>query len=278
MSDRERLTSPFTADPNLQPLLQPGDRVRVISPSGGLRQVEPFQQGIEIWQAQGYRVELSSGFDDQWGYLAGTDAARCHQLLEALADETCSAILCSRGGYGGARLLETLSSSSLAKFQAINLNNNPHRSKFLIGFSDVTALLWGLRQQVSGIHGPVLTTLAQEPDWSIQRLFQGLSTGTWAALKGSGWGGGQGQGWLLPGNLTVATHLLGTPYQPDFTGAILAFEDVNEEPYRVDRMLTQWRMLGVFTRFVGSPWDGLANGKKPQVPTVSPWQRSGAIA
>jgi muramoyltetrapeptide carboxypeptidase len=70
-------------------------------------------------------------------------------------------------------------------------------------------------------------------------------------LHGDGWGGGVATGRLWPANLTVATHLLGTVHQPDLTGAILAFEDVTEAPYRIDRMLTHWRMAGQLTGVKG---------------------------
>ena len=70
-------------------------------------------------------------------------------------------------------------------------------------------------------------------------------------LQGKGWGQGKTQGVLLPGNLTVATHLLHTAIQPDLTGVILALEDVAEAPYRVDRMLTQWRMSGALAGIRG---------------------------
>jgi muramoyltetrapeptide carboxypeptidase len=108
-------------------------------------------------------------------------------------------------------------------------------------------LLWSLATiGIAGIHAPVLTTLAAEPDWSLQRLFDCLEGRPLAALSGRGWGAGKAEGWLLPANLTVATHLLGTPLQPSLEGAILALEDVTEAPYRIDRLLTQWRMAGAF--------------------------------
>ncbi len=232
--------------------LKPGDRVRVITPSGALRESDRFEKGVEIWRSRGYQVELSPGYDRRWGYLAGSDQHRRQQLAAALNDPDCRGILCSRGGYGATRLLEGC---------LPHLQLSP---KFLIGFSDITALLWGLNQSypcILGVHGPVLTTLAQEPDWSIQRLFDWVEGRPISALKGTGWGGGTVQGRLFPGNLTVATCLLGTIYQPHFTDVILAFEDVNEEPYRVDRMLTQWRMMGAFQGVRGialgrfSQWD-----------------------
>jgi muramoyltetrapeptide carboxypeptidase len=124
--------------------------------------------------------------------------------------------------------------------------------KWLIGFSDVTGLLWSLFMKgISSIHGPLLTTIAPEDDWSKQRLFNLLRGKPLESLQGRGWGGGKVQGILLPGNLTVATHLLATPICPNFDHVILALEDVQEAPYKIDRMLTQWRMLGVFNKVKG---------------------------
>lgn len=219
--------------------LQPGDLLRVIAPSGALRELEALHKGIEIWRSRGYRVELCPGYDDRWGYLAGTDAGRRSQLAEALADPECRGILCARGGYGGARLLEDWQWGEV----------DP---KWLIGFSDITSLLWGLcGQGISGVHAPLLTTLYAEPDWSVQRLFDWAEGRSIAPLQGVGWGGGKASGILLPANLTVATHLLFTAVQPPLEGVILAFEDVTEAPYRIDRMLTQWRMCGALKGVVG---------------------------
>lgn len=219
--------------------LKPGDLLRVIAPSGLLREFTAFEKGVEIWRSRGYRVELTPGFDDRWGYLAGQDGDRRQQLLTALQDPECRGILCARGGYGGTRLLEDWQWPACPP-------------KWLIGFSDITSLLLGLSQQgVSGVHGPLLTTIAAEPDWSLQRLFDWVEGRSLTPLQGKGWGGGRGTGVLLPVNLTVATHLLGTPYQPNFANVILAIEDVSEAPYRIDRLLTQWRMMGVFRQIQG---------------------------
>ncbi|WNZ23393.1 LD-carboxypeptidase [Leptolyngbya sp. NK1-12] len=219
--------------------LKPGDWLNVIAPSGALRERAAFEKGIQIWEARGYQLKLAPGYDARWGYLAGTDADRRHQLRQALQDPDCRGLLCLRGGYGGARLLE-------------NWQWNLSEPKWLIGFSDITSLLWSLALEgVAGVHAPLLTTLYAEPDWSVQRLFDWVEGRDIAPLQGKGWGGGQARGILLPANLTVATHLLGTPVQPDLTGAILAFEDVSEAPYRIDRMLTQWRMMGAFNGVKG---------------------------
>ncbi len=222
------------------PPLQPGDKLCVVSPSGALRETAAFHAGIDLWRSQGYRVEPVPGYDARWGYLAGTDAQRRQQLWQALDDPDCRGILCARGGYGGARLLEAWQWPSQLT------------PKWLIGFSDITALLWSLaQQQISGVHGPLLTTLGSEPAWSVDRLFDWVRGGRLPSIHGQGWGNGTAQGLLLPANLTVATHLLGTTVQLDLSGVILAMEDVSEAPYRIDRMLTQWRMMGLLSQVKG---------------------------
>jgi muramoyltetrapeptide carboxypeptidase len=210
---------------------------------------------VEVWQTRGYRVELAPDINNQWGYLAGKDENRRHQLATAWADPECRAILCARGGFGSTRILENWTWDIKVKTQEFfSPNPTPQtpQPKWLIGFSDITALLWSLYQEgILGVHGPVLTTLASEPDWSIQRLFDLLEGRPLDPLEGCGWGGGVVTGILLPGNLTVATHLLATPLQPDMDGVILALEDVTEPPYRIDRMLTQWRMSGALSKLRG---------------------------
>ncbi|MBV5262218.1 LD-carboxypeptidase, partial [Synechococcus moorigangaii CMS01] len=93
-------------------------------------------------------------------------------------------------------------------------------------------------------------------------------------LQGKGWGKGQAAGILLPANLTVATHILKTPLQPDFENVILALEDVTEAPYRIDRLLTQWRLMGAFEKVKGialgrfSRCDELGSADSFPVPAV----------
>ncbi len=223
--------------------LTPGDRLWVILPSGTLRETEMFEQGIEMWRSRGYDVCLYEDYQARWGYLAGNDQQRRRGLELGLKNSEIKGILCGRGGYGGSRLLEQWQWPNLAP------NLEP---KWLIGFSDVTSLLWGYAHQgISALHGPVLTTLSQEPDWSLQRLWDWVEGRAIAPLTGHGWGNGVAEGLLLPCNLTVATHLLGTPVAPDLTGVILALEDVAEAPYRIDRMLTQWRMGGYLKSVAG---------------------------
>lgn len=223
------------------PPLQPGDLLRVIAPSGRLQERLALDRGIEIWQARGYRVEVTTAIFNEWGYLAGTDLHRRSELAAAWADPDCRAILCMRGGYGGMRLLEDWQWQTIAQ------------PKWLIGFSDITALLWSLDRHgmIGGVHGPLLTSLADEPDWSRDRLFDLVAGKSLPPISGASWVGGTARGKLLPCNLTVATHLLGTPLEPELAGAILAIEDVTEAPYRIDRLLTHWRLTGKLSKVAG---------------------------
>lgn len=248
----------------IPPPLKPGDLLRVIAPSGALREFEAFQRGVEIWQERGYQIEITPGIDDKWGYLAGTDENRRHQLATAWKDPECRGILCARGGFGSTRILENWT------WQCRDVTSNV-KTKWLIGFSDITSLLWSLYiEGISGVHGAVLTTLGNEPDWSIQRLFDWVEGRALPNLLGCGWGGGVATGILLPGNLTVATHLLGTPIQPDMDGVILALEDVTEAPYRIDRLLTQWRMSGALSKVRGIALGSFSRCQPPpNVPSFS---------
>ncbi len=238
----------------LPPYLQPGDLVIAIAPSGALKEFSALETGLAIWRSRGYRVELGSNWNASYGYLAGKDDRRRQALLAAWHNPECKGIIAVRGGYGGARLLEnwTWQPKTGTIPSGCSVSTASSKPKWLIGFSDVTSLLWSLaRENIASLHAPVLTTLGSEPQWSIERMFDYLEGGAIAPIQGEGWNDGQARGILLPANLTVATHLLGTPIQPPLEGIILALEDVTEYPYRLDRLLTQWRMMGAFNQIKG---------------------------
>ncbi|MCP9785336.1 LD-carboxypeptidase [Cyanobium sp. N5-Cardenillas] len=223
------------------PALRPGDRVRLVAASSALADLERLQAGLAVLASWGLELD-----DDpnrlpprRWGYLAGRDAERAGDLLADTGARPPAALLaCVRGGWGSARLLE----------QPLEAAGG-----WLLGFSDVTSLLWHRLAMGRGgaVHGPLLTTLAAEPAWSRERLRALLFGEPLADLEGESWVGGQAEGPLLAANLTVATHLLGTPHLPDLDGAILILEDVGEAPYRLERMLTHWRLCGALQRLGG---------------------------
>ena len=220
----------------LPPPLQRGDRVRLVAASSALQpeSLPRLQAGIAVLQDWGLRVEPCDGPERQWGYLAGDDGQRSADLAGPA-----QLWACLRGGWGAARLLED---------PALELP-----SGWFLGFSDVTSLLWArqARGLAGGVHGPLLTTLAAEPPWSQQRLRRLLFGEPLEPLHGQCWQPGVAEGPLLVANLTVATHLLGTPHCPPLAGAILVLEDVGEAPYRLDRLLTHWRLCGALQQLAG---------------------------
>ena len=239
---------PPAPDPTAQPLplpppLRPGDRVRLVAASSALADGERLEAGVALLRQWGLAVEERPALvGRRWGYLAGRDHERAADLSPdpESAPNAPPATLqaCVRGGWGSARLLE----HPLAQPEG-----------WLLGFSDVTSLLWDRvnRGQGGGVHGPLLTTLAAEPAWSIERLRALLFGEPVDDLEAVGWRGGVAEGPLLVANLTVATHLLGTPHLPALRGAILVFEDVGEAPYRIERMLTHWRLCGALQQLAG---------------------------
>ncbi|MEM9155039.1 MAG: LD-carboxypeptidase [Cyanobacteria bacterium P01_F01_bin.33] len=224
------------------PRLQVGDRVRVVLTSGPCNEAE-LRPGIEIWRSWGLEVDIDlPKHPAPLSYLAGNDGDRLHKLQSALDDPACKAILCGRGGYGVTRLLSEL---DWTDFRA--------QPKWIVGFSDITALLWAAaRQGIASLHGPLVATLAAE-SLDVQRdMWSWLTSGTGYEWTGSAWQSGSVTGTLLPANLAVATALIGTSDWPlPLPRVILAWEDINEDAYRIDRLLTQWRHIGAFASVVG---------------------------
>ena len=217
------------------PPLKRGDAVAIAAPSSALRDDDSLKRGISVFESWGLEVTPQDLSARNWGYLAGSDAQRRADLDP---HPTPPLLACARGGWGAARLLE---------------HPWPWRPGWLLGFSDITALLCSrLAQGVGGgVHGPLVTTLADEPDWSQQRLQELLFDQVAPDLQGTTWVGGKAQGPLVTVNLTMASHLLGSTHLPDLKGRILVIEDVGEAPYRLDRMLTHWRLTGTLQGLAG---------------------------
>ena len=219
--------------------LRRGDRVRLVAASSALQSSEALLAGLELLRSWGLEIDgdPEALLERRWGYLAGHDRERLADLSPP-ASEPPALLACVRGGWGAARLLE---------------RRPPAEANWLLGFSDVTSLLFDRVAQGrgGGVHGPLLTTLAAEPEWSQERLRALLFGEPLPPLQGESWCGGVAEGPLLVANLTVATHLLGTPHLPPLAGAILVLEDVGEAPYRIERMLTHWRLCGALQQLAG---------------------------
>ena len=227
---------PQSAHPwSLPSPLQVGDSVTIAAPSSAVCDEASLHAGIAVLESWGLNVNTPTCLGRHWGYLAGRDSERSSDLS---ADAGSPLLACARGGWGAARLLE---------------HGVPWKEGWFLGFSDVTALLCSRMASGfgGGIHGPLVTTLAGEPAWSQKRLHDLLFGHPVASLQGTSWAEGTGSGPLITVNLTVASHLLGSRHLPDLSGAILVIEDVGEAPYRLDRMLTHWRLIGALQNLAG---------------------------
>jgi muramoyltetrapeptide carboxypeptidase len=231
------------------PALRPGDLVAVVSPAGPA-QPERVATGVALLRSWGLRPVPAPHVFDRHAFLAGTDPDRADDLNRALADPQVRGVVVTRGGYGAQRLVDRINLAAV------------HRDpKPVVGFSDITALhlaLWrGAR--LACLYGPGAAWLPDRTGHgSAQSLHDALMTTEPVEVKQDSGAqtatvtrGGPASGTLLGGNLCLLTSTLGTPDFPDLTGAILLLEEVDEPPYKVDRMLTQLRRSGVLRRLAG---------------------------
>ncbi len=228
--------------------LTPGARVAIVSPAGPVRDRDALDAGLERLRSWGLEPELMPHCLEATGYLAGDDAARAADLEAALEDESIRGIFCSRGGYGTMRLLEILNLDAL--------RSDP---KPIIGYSDITALHAAAlaKTGVGTFHGPMVASRLGEFDDAtaeLQRalLFDANSPAPLPALEGASVvRPGVAEGELVGGNLALVGALLGTPAQIDTRNRLLFLEDIDEPPYRLDRLLTQLRLAGCFDEVAG---------------------------
>jgi muramoyltetrapeptide carboxypeptidase len=231
------------------PRLSPGGTIAVTAPASPVRDPERLRRGLQYVESHGYHLRLGESLNTADGYLAGPDRARADELNRFFADPEVEAIFCVRGGYGTMRLLELLDWDTIRR--------NP---KIVVGFSDITALQWALIQYAGlpSISGPMVSVDFAEPEPQQFSLFWSLLSEP--DVKGILWNGkpgdqltsGSAEGILLPGTLSLAAALCGTPYQPmSDEPYILLLEDIGEEPYRIDRMLCQLLLSGVLRNAAG---------------------------
>jgi muramoyltetrapeptide carboxypeptidase len=223
--------------------LRPGDGIALVAPSSPFP-VEKFHAACGILEGRGYRVVPGKHIFQKRGYLAGAEAERAEDLIHALNNPEVSAVFCIRGGFGSSRLLPWFPFSVL-----------PESPKILLGYSDTTCLhlaFWTKRRWAT-FHGPNVIDLVDFPE-SVDNVMSALS-GThefsWAVEDRCILRHGTASGTLLGGNLTCLCHLLGSPYFPDLRDALLLLEDRGEALYRLDRLLTQLKLAGVFDHLRG---------------------------
>lgn len=249
-----------------RPLVR-GDQIRVVSPASPVSQ-EKLDRGIRILEGAGYRVTLGAHALAAKGYLAGSDEGRASDLNEAFADPEVAAIVCSRGGYGCARL-----------FPYLHLPQWAQSGKLFCGFSDLTTLHLALNRLglVTG-HTPMLLTLSvdREP-WVVESFLALLAGGDPLRVDSQSASpvvGGIAEGELTGGCLCLLCDSIGTEHALDAEGKILLIEDVDEAPHRVDAMLTHLLNAGIVQRAAGIVVGEMTRTDERSDPSIGavPWR------
>lgn len=241
------------ADPIRPARLQPGDTVGIVLPASPPPQAGNVDLYADAVERLGFKPLLAPHLRKRHGFLAGTDRERAGDLMKFFLNRRVKAILCARGGYGCNRLLPLLDYSAIRK--------NP---KIVVGYSDITALHCALLHQANLVcfHGPMVNSDFIKPNLPDFTLQGWVRTLTQAAAPGSILQGypdktievlrrGTASGPLVGGNLSMLCTTIGTPFQPVFRNRILFIEDINEAPYRIDRMLTQLLNAGLLQQVAG---------------------------
>ena len=253
------------------PRLRPGDTIGLIAPAGFVADRWGIDEISETVRAMGLVPKLAPNLLERSGYLAGSDEHRAAALNAMFADREVRAIFAVRGGWGCERILPLLDYAAIAR--------NP---KLLVGSSDITALHLALaaRTAMPSIHGPNIVSSWNAAAWDAFRklVFDGdmpsyQPAATFAPPQtGSAdrrnlavhtFHPGTARGPLLGGNLSVLSAMVGTPYLPDFTGAILFLEETNEAEYRIDRMLSQLALSGILGKAAGVVFGQCTNCTNP---------------
>lgn len=224
--------------------LELSDQIRIVSPSGSINP-EFIDGATKVFSNWGLHVTEGEFARSEFGRFAGSKNQRIADLQQALDDPNVSAILCSRGGYGLAQIIDKLDFANFSKFP-----------KWLIGFSDITILHNAIANfGISSIHGIMakhLTELSADAD-PVSKLkkilFGELPTYSISAHKFNK--SGAGNGILIGGNLSVLMGLRGSRFDADYKDAILFIEDIAEKPYHIDRMMQNLRFSGILAQLSG---------------------------
>jgi muramoyltetrapeptide carboxypeptidase len=236
--------------------LAEGDTVGLVAPASATFEADNIAFAKEQLEAIGLKVVLGAHVYDRWGYFAGRDRDRAEDINRMFADDAVAGVVCYTGGWGSPRVLPYLDYALIAR-----------KPKVFIGFSDITSLLIAIyqRARVVTFHGPVGGSTFDP--YSLENMKRAIMSAETPGLLAQPekrptelvnrqnriikLAPGKGSGRLVGGNLTMISATMGTPFEIDTAGAILFLEDVDEEIYRVDRMLTQLALAGKFDRLAG---------------------------
>jgi len=223
--------------------LQPGDRIGIVAPSGPIP-AERLDAGLDILRGWGLDPVVAPHVLDRHplGYLAGDDRDRARDLQDMWCDPSVAAVMCARGGYGAQRMVD------LVDWEAMHAAG----PKAFIGYSDITALheAFATRLHLSTLHGPMTAAETFLKDGPTQEhlkrtLFTPQDTRVLTSATAGTLVAGRAAGVTLGGCVSLLAADLGTPYgRASAAGGILVLEDVGEENYRLDRIITQLLRAG----------------------------------
>jgi muramoyltetrapeptide carboxypeptidase len=234
-----------TAGLKRPPALHPGDRLAVVAPASPCAEDAVRRGALEL-ETLGFEVTIDERvFAQAGGYLAGEAAQRAAHLQEAFADPAVAGIVCVRGGYGSAQILPLLDAEAVAA-----------SPKVFVGYSDITAVHTWLQQQagIVSFHGPMLEgrfadRARYDRDSFVRAVCGTEPMGAIVPPSLEIWREGEASGVLVGGTITQLASSLGTPWAFDPPpGCVLFFDEVNERPYRLDRLLTQLVQAGIIGR------------------------------
>lgn len=252
--------------------LKAGDTVGIIAPATAVTDPDDIQKAIQVLDYFGLKYEIGKSLLRNEGYKTRSIEDRLDDLHDFFDDGDINAVFCIRGGYGSAQLLD--------KIDYDIIKNNP---KIFLGYSDITAIHLAISQKTGLVtfHGPVLLSsfTSLTLDNFKKTLFNcepigilsnpKLLSGVRSMYPIRTINKGTTEGKLTGGNLSIICSLMGTPYEIETKNKILFIEDVGEEPYRIDRMLTQLNLAGklkqakgiIFGKCAGCDYSGLNSSR-----------------
>jgi len=262
--------------PTIPERLHPGDTIALIAPASAPPDPKAVDHSVAALEEMGFKVKLGRNVRKRWGFLAGKDRERAGDLMRMFTDRKVRGIICLRGGYGTPRLLPLLD------YRAIR--ENP---KVFIGFSDITALHCAFlkKSNLLSFHGPMAASHFIKKDYPqfwrnnlLKLVTEPIAAGSicrgYTGKTSSILRRGTASGKLIGGNLSLLCTLLGTPYQPSFRKRILFFEDVDENPYRMDRLLTHLLNAGMLQQVAGIAVGVCENCADPKAKTAGEYRQS----